>query len=215
MTKIDIVSDPICPWCYIGKSRLERALESRPAHDVVIAWHPFQLNPDMPPQGMDRREYLEAKFGGREGALKTYGQIANMAQADGLDIDFAAIKRTPNTLDAHRLIHWAGLEGVQNAIVERLFKAYFRQGLDISDPQVLADIAGAAGLDAAMITMLLQSDGDRDDIRARDRDARARGIQGVPCFIIDDHYVVNGAQPTEMWQKVIDEITAKATGQTP
>ncbi len=210
MTTIDIISDPICPWCYIGKTRLDRALEANPAHDFIIQWHPFQLNPTMPPQGMERREYLETKFGGQEAALKVYGQIDQTARDMGLELNFAGIKRTPNTLDAHRLIHWAGIEGCQNAVVDRLFKAYFMEGRDISDASVLVRIASAAGMDGDATRRLLESDADCENIRSRDAKSREAGITGVPAFIIDNHYVVNGAQPTEMWDRVIKEIVSKA-----
>ena len=113
MIKLNIISDPICPWCYIGKTLLDRALESHPDHPFDIEWHPFQLNPDMPVEGMDRREYLETKFGGKDGALRAYAPVVERAEDAGLSIDFAAIERTPNTVNAHRLIHWAGLEGRQ------------------------------------------------------------------------------------------------------
>ena len=111
MVKLDIISDPICPWCYIGKTLLDQALAQRPDHPFEIEWHPFQLNPDMPAEGMDRRDYLETKFGGKDGAIRAYAPVLERAEAAGLTIDFAAIKRTPNTLDAHRLLHWAGIEG--------------------------------------------------------------------------------------------------------
>ena len=117
MVKLDILSDPICPWCLIGKTQLDRALEAAPDHPFEIEWHPFQLNPDMPAGGMDRREYLETKFGGRDQAVAVYARIAEAAEAAGIEIDFARISRTPNTLDAHRMIHWAGLEGRQTAPV--------------------------------------------------------------------------------------------------
>ena len=107
MVKLDIISDPICPWCYIGKTLLDEALKKRPDHPFTVEWHPYQLNPDMPPEGMDRHAYLEAKFGGKQGAVKAYAPVLERAEQAGLTIDFAAIKRTPNTLDAHRLIHWA------------------------------------------------------------------------------------------------------------
>jgi len=210
MTKIDIISDPICPWCYIGKTRLDRALEANPDHDIIIEWHPFQLNPTMPAEGMDRREYLETKFGGQEGAIKVYGQIDATARENGLDLNFGGIKRTPNTVDAHRLILWAGIEGKQNAVVDRLFKAYFKEGRDISEHSVLVRIADAAGMDGDAIRKLLEGDADKEDIRTRDTKSRQSGVQGVPCFVIDNHYVVNGAQPTEMWDSVIKEITEKA-----
>ena len=206
MIKLDILSDPICPWCYIGKANLDRALENRPDHPLNIEWHPFQLNPDMPAGGMDRCEYLETKFGGKENAVKIYSKIAEAAEGAGLAIDFAKIDRTPNTLDAHRLIHWAGLEGRQTAIVSRLFKAYFEEGHDIGDRGILLDIAEGAGLDRAMTERLFESDADLDDIRARDKHARNRGVTGVPTFVVANQHVVPGAQAPELWLRVIDEL---------
>ncbi len=211
MVKLDIFSDPICPWCYIGKTYLDRALEARPDHPFAIEWHPFQLNPDMPAEGMDRRTYLEAKFGGPEGAAQVYGRIADTAKAAGLAIDFDAIQRTPNTIDAHRLIHWSGLEGRQTATVTRLFKAYFENGQDIGDRAVLLDIAEGVGLDRAMIERLLDSDADIEDIRTRDAHARERGVTGVPTFVLANTHVLPGAQPTELWTQVLDEIASQST----
>ncbi len=207
MTKLDVISDPICPWCYIGKTKLDRALEKHPEHDFVIEWHPFQLNPTMPAEGMDRREYLEAKFGGKEGAVKVYGGIAKAAEAAGVEINFEGIERTPSTLNAHRLLHWAALEGKQNAVVDRLFKAYFREGQDISDHDVLVGVAEAAGMDGVVTRKLLEGDADAKDIQDRDAQARERGVSGVPCFVIGNHYVVQGAQDTELWEKVISELS--------
>lgn len=209
MIKLDIISDPICPWCYIGKARLDRALEARPGHAFEIEWHPFQLNPEMPAEGMDRRGYLEAKFGGRDGAVKAYKPVVEHAAAAGIEIDFEAIKRTPNTLDAHRLIHWAGLEGRQTAVVSALFRAYFREGRDIGDAGVLSALAGEAGLDAAMIATLLAGQADRDEIAARDTHARAHGVSAVPTFIIANQHVAQGAQPTDLWLQVIDELAGQ------
>ena len=206
MIKLDILSDPICPWCYIGKARLEKALGAEPDHPFAIEWHPFQLNPDMPAQGMDRREYLETKFGGRENALRVYGEIDKHAREEGLDIDCAAIQRTPNTINAHRLIHWAGIEGKQNAIVDALFKAYFREGRDIGNTEVLCDLADSAGLDAAVIGKLLASDADIDNIRQRDTHSREMGVNSVPTFIIANQHAVPGAQTTDLWRKVIGEL---------
>ncbi len=140
MVKLDILSDPICPWCYIGKANLDRALERAGDHPFAIEWHPFQLNPDMPAAGMDRRAYLEAKFGGKDGAVKAYAPVVEHAKKAGLTINFEAIQTTPNTLDAHRLIHWAGLEERQTPVVSGLFRAYFVDGRNIGDAVVLADI---------------------------------------------------------------------------
>lgn len=206
MIKLDILSDPICPWCFIGKARLDQALINHPDHPFTIEWHPFQLNPGMPAGGMDRREYLETKFGGRANALKVYGQIAQAAEESGLEIDFAAIERTPNTLDAHRLIHWAGIEGRQTAVVTALFKAYFQEGKDIEDPAILRAIAEGAEMDGDMIARLLASDADRADIIARDSHARQRGVNSVPTFIVANTHVVPGAQPPELWEQVIAEL---------
>jgi predicted DsbA family dithiol-disulfide isomerase len=209
MIKLDILSDPICPWCYIGWVNLARALEARPDHLFAIEWHPFQLNPEMPSGGMDRRAYLEAKFGGKEGAVQAYLPVLQHAQKAGLALNLDAIARTPSTLDAHRLIHWAGIEGRQTPVVAALFRAYFIDGQDIGDPATLANIAQAVGLDPALTETLLAGDADADDIRARDAHARARGVTGVPTFVIANEHVLTGAQPTETWLSVIDEIAAQ------
>ena len=206
MAKIDIISDPICPWCYIGKTRLDRALELNPTHNFIIEWHPFQLNPTMPKDGMDRREYLEAKFGGQKEAIEVYSNIDKTATETGLSLNFGGIKRTPNTIDAHRLILWAGIEGRQNSIIDRLFKAYFQEGRDISEHSVLTRIASAAGMDQDVVRSLLKSDADKEDIKARDTDARKRGIQGVPAFVVANEYVIQGAQTIDIWDNIIKEI---------
>ena len=213
MVKLDILSDPICPWCYIGKTHLFRALEARPDHPFALEWHPFQLNPDMPPGGMDRRAYLEAKFGGREGAVRAYAPVVEAAEAAGLAIDFEAMAVTPNTLDAHRLIHWAGLEGRQTPVVQALFAAYFERGLDIGDPGVLADLAEGAGMDRAVTERLLASDADAADVAARDAHARERGVSGVPTHVIANQVVVRGAQPPEQWEAIVDEVAAQVAAQ--
>ncbi len=208
MTTLDIISDPICPWCYIGKCNLDKALAERPDFTFDIHWRPFQLNPDMPAGGMDRREYLETKFGGKEGAIKVYGQIAQAAEDAGLEIDFAKIKRTPNTIDAHRLIRWARVEGRQGPIVSQLFDRYFRQGHDISDHAVLSNVAKTANMDDAAVGRLLEGDADLAETRAEDTQAREMGVSGVPTFIVGSKYAVPGAQSKEMWVQVIDDLIA-------
>lgn len=215
MVKLDILSDPICPWCYIGKANLDRALEAHPNHPFEIEWHPFQLNPEMPATGMDRRDYLETKFGGKEQAVSVYARIADAAEKAGLSIDFGAITRTPNTTDAHRLIHWAGIEGRQTAIVSALFRAYFREGRDIGNAEVLADLADGAGMDAAVVAKLLKSDADLADIARRDAWAREKGVTGVPTFVVGQRHAVPGAQPPELWAQVIAEILQDANSGDP
>ena len=212
--KLDVLSDPICPWCYIGKTHLDKALEAEGDHPFVIEWHPFQLNPDMPEDGMDRREYLERKFGGKENAVKVYGQIADHAEQAGIEIDFAAIKRTPNTVNAHRLIHWAGIEGKQNDVVDALFSAYFKEGRDIGDIETLADIADGIGMDAAVVTRLLRSDEDLSAIKDRDTHSREMGVNSVPTFIVGSRHAVPGAQPPELWQKVIKELKEQSAAES-
>jgi len=206
MTTLEIISDPICPWCYIGKSKLDKALDQIPDHPFDISWKPFQLNPDMPSEGMDRREYLERKFGGQQGAVQVYGQIAAAAEAAGLDIDFEKMTRTPNTIDAHRLIYWAGVEGVQNELVAVLFNGFFKEGWDISDHKILIKAAIAAGLDGEMIATLLASDAEVAQTRASDSHSREMGVSGVPTFLIDGQYVVTGAREPEFWVDLINEI---------
>ncbi|MEM6667713.1 MAG: DsbA family oxidoreductase [Pseudomonadota bacterium] len=208
---IDILSDPICPWCYIGKTRLDQAMIERPDHPFEIRWRPFQLNPDMPAEGMDRRAYLERKFGGPEGAARVYGAIEQTAKDAGLQVRFDLIARTPNTIDAHRLIRWADSMDAQTPVVEDLFKRYFERGEDISDHGVLAEVAEIAGLDRAVIERLLATDTDSDAVREEDKTARGLGVSGVPTFIIDGRYVVPGAQDPELWVKTIDEITSAAS----
>lgn len=210
MTTLDIISDPVCPWCYIGKARLDRALEARPNHPFTVTWRPFQLNPDMPPEGAARKEYLEAKFGGPDGAARVYRQIEEVAQDTGLDIDFDAIKRTPNTVNAHRLLRWAAVEGRQSLVANQLFHRYFKQGQDISDLETLTDIARTVGMDAEVTARLLAGDADREEVLEEDRHWREAGVTGVPTFIVGGRYVVVGAQDTEFWQRAIDEILQTA-----
>ena len=209
MIRLDIFSDPVCPWCLIGKANLDRALAAHPDHPFAIEWHPFQLNPDMPSEGVARAGYLEAKFGSREKVVQIHLMLEGAAQKAGVTFDFAAIDRIPNTLNAHRLIHWAGLEGRQTAMVSALFRAYWREGRDIGDLSVLANLAGQVGMDAAAMTRLLATDADAEDIAARDLDARRRGVTAVPAFMIAQQYVISGAQPPEVWGQVIDELVAK------
>jgi len=209
MTSLDIFSDPVCPWCYIGKAHLDRALEARGDHPFAIEWHPFQLNPEMPEGGMDRASYLEAKFGGKARAVQIYARVEEAARDAGLVIDFGNIPRIPNTLNAHRLIHWAGLEGRQTLMKAALMRAYWRDGRDIGDAGTLADIAGEVGLDRAVMARLLASDADRDAISARDTHARARGVSAVPTFLIANQYVLSGAQSPERWGQVMTELESR------
>jgi predicted DsbA family dithiol-disulfide isomerase len=206
---LDILSDPVCPWCLIGKARLDAALAARPGHPFRRIWQPFQLNPGMPRGGMDRAAYLEAKFGGRREAAAVYARVDAAAAEAGIAIPWDRIRRIPNTLDAHRLIHWAGIEGCQEAVVAALFAAYWQEGRDIGDAEVLAALADGAGMDAAVVRRLLSGDADADEVRRREAHARARGVTAVPTFVIADRHVVPGAQPTDLWLRLIDEVSGR------
>lgn len=203
--RIDIVSDTVCPWCYIGKRRLEKALDGVDGPLPGIAWHPFQLNPDMPPSGMPRREYLEFKFGGAEHARRAYEAVTRIAAAECPEVDFAAIERTPNTLDSHRLIRYAAQvagAAVQGAVVDALFRAYFEAAEDIGDPATLGRIAGACGLDGDAARAWIESGEDAEFVLDADERFRAMGLSGVPLFIVDGHYAVSGAQEPEIFRQV-------------
>lgn len=210
MVKIDIMSDPICPWCYIGKTYLDRALIMRPDAQLHLRWHPFQLNPEMIASGMDRRTYLEQKFGGKAEAINAYAPVVQHCIDAEIPMNLDKISRTPNTLDAHRLIHWAELEGHQNVVVDGLFTAYFVDGRDLGEHEVLADVADAAGMDASVVLRLLSGDSDRKEIVERDASARGMGVTSVPTFIVASQHAVPGAQPTDLWLRVIDELASTA-----
>lgn len=214
MVQLDIISDPICPWCYIGNTRLERAIRETGTNPFQITWRPYQLNPDMPTEGVDRKAYLDAKFGA-ERAEEFYANIEDTALADGLKVDFSKISRTPNTVDAHRLIRWAFEPGLQTAMVNELFDRFFRCCEDISEHGVLLDAAEAVGLERAPIARLLEGDADRDAVLAEDKQAREMGVTGVPTFIIANKHVVTGAQPHDLWVRVIQDIEAQLAGATP
>lgn len=210
MITIDIVSDTVCPWCFIGKRRLEKALaQVAPGTDVRIAWRPFQLNPDMPDEGVDRKEYLETKFGGEAGAKQVYDAINDAGASEDIAFNFRGIPRTPNTVNSHRLIERSGHEGKQDTVVEALFKAYFLDGRDIGDIDELAKIAGEAGMDEAATRAYLESDDDVQRVRDEDAMARRMGIQGVPCFILNRKYAVSGAQDPDVFLRAFAQIAAE------
>ena len=209
MIRIDIVSDAICPWCYIGKRRLERALAAEAPGQIVVGWRPFQLNPDMPPEGMDRKAYLRRKFGSETGG-PGYKNVLAAGLEEGIPFDFAAMRRTPNTIAAHRLIRRAEAEGRQDATVEALFQAYFTRGADIGDRATLADIAASVGSDREAVVAYLAGDEGEADVRAEDQFARRVGIQGVPCFVVERKYAISGAQPPEAFAEVFAQIRAEA-----
>ena len=208
---VDIYSDTICPWCFIGKRRLERALAVRPQPDVIFRWRPFQLNPDMPVEGMERQTYLALKFGGAENAQRVYDHIASAGNEEGIPFNFAGIRRTPNTLNSHRLIRMAEDSEAADvdAVVQALFDAYFLEERDIGQTEVLSEIAAGAGLDRADVERRLAGDEGIDLIRSEDTFARRSGITGVPCFVFNARYALPGAQPPEVLLRMFETVQSE------
>ncbi|WP_339856107.1 DsbA family oxidoreductase [uncultured Nisaea sp.] len=204
MTQIDIFSDVICPWCFIGKRRLERALKARPLPSLTIQWRAFQLNPEMPTEGMDRQAYLESKFGGPDRATQIYDNIRRMGDAEGIDFRFDLIQRTPNTVLAHRTINLATVMGTADALVERMFNAYFTKGVDIGDIDKLVELAEQSGMKPDDTREWLESTGGTSEVMAETRFAYENGINGVPCFIFNRQYAVSGAQEPEAFFPLFD-----------
>lgn len=204
MIQIDIFSDTICPWCLIGKRRLEAALDMRPGLEVQIRWRTFQLNPQMPREGMERQAYLNLKFGGAENAGIVYERIRSTGAADGLDFNFEGIGRTPNTLESHRLVRWAAGFNKETELVEALFQAYFFRGEDIGAKDILLAAAEAAGLDRSAAESFLEGSDLLAEVSEEDRQARALGIDGVPCFIFNGRHALAGAQPPKVLAEMLD-----------
>ncbi|PWE56416.1 disulfide bond formation protein DsbA [Metarhizobium album] len=214
---IDIVSDVVCPWCYLGKARLEKALaEVADEVAVDINWRPYQLNPDYPPEGVDQQKALAEKLGGKANMDRAHETLTALGKDVGIDFDFAAIKIGPNTMDAHRLLLWAHTEGreIQDKVVTALFKANFEEGKNVGDHAVLLDIAEKAGLDKELIARLLASDADREMIDTEIDSAKQMGVNGVPFFIFEHQYAVSGAQTPDVLAGALREIaTLKAQAQ--
>ncbi|TPM41947.1 DsbA family protein [Mesorhizobium sp. B2-3-4] len=213
---VDVVSDVVCPWCFIGQKRLDKAVAAAGDVEVHIRWRPFQLDPTIPPQGKDRREYMLAKFGSDERIRDIHARIGPLGAAEGISFAFDAIKMAPNTLDAHRLIRWAGAAGedVQNRLVRRLFQMNFEEGANIGDHSVLVEAAREAGMDASVVETLLPSDADVEAVRTEIATASRMGITGVPCFLLEGKYAVMGAQDADTLADAIRQVAAaKARGE--
>ncbi|WP_029009913.1 DsbA family oxidoreductase [Azospirillum halopraeferens] len=201
---IETFADLICPWCYIGKHRLGRALAMRPRMTPELRWQPFQLNPEMPRSGMDRDAYLSAKFGGTERARQIYAVVEETAERDGLPIDLHRIRRTPNTFDAHRTVRYASRHGLGDAMAEALFDAYFTAGADIGDRDALAATAATLGLDPREVKTMLATDAEVTAVRSADMLARQLGLQAVPCYIFNRRYALSGAQEPASFLPLLD-----------
>jgi predicted DsbA family dithiol-disulfide isomerase len=212
--QIDIISDVVCPWCFIGKRRLEKALAMRPEIETEITWRPFQLNPDMPAEGMARADYIATKFGDSGHSRRIHQTIAEAGATVGIDFAFDKIKRSPNTRNAHRLVRYATKQGTGTDVVTRLFEGYFLQGRDVGDLAALAKIAAEAGLDEREARTFLAGDAERDEIVSEDRNARRLGVNAVPCFIFAGQYAISGAQEPEFFLPVFDLVLNGAPAQT-
>ena len=204
--ELSIVSDAICPWCYVGKRRLEQAIALMDGvRPVRVAWRPFELNPQMPKEGIERREYRMRKFGSWERSLALDTQIREVGKSVGIAFRYDLMKRTPNTLDAHRLIWLAGHLGVQDAMVETLFRGYFSEGRDIGDPAVLADLAATAGIGREQATAFLSSTNGASEVAAEEQVAIRAGLSGVPTFVLNGRVLFSGAQPPEMIAQALSQ----------
>ena len=215
---IDIVSDVMCPWCYIGKKRLEAAVRDLPEDvEVDVRWRPYQLDPTLPKEGKDRAQYLSEKFGGSERAKQIYANIVDAGREEDIPFDFEAIAVSPNTLDAHRVIRWAASEapGVQDRLVDLLFKAFFIDGKNIGDNAILLDAAEQAGMDRAITEGLLAGQADCLEVEQEIEIARKMGVTGVPCFILENKYAVMGAQSADVLTNAIRDVAReKETAET-
>lgn len=208
---IDIVLDVICPWCFIGKRRLERALALRPDLTVTRSWRAFQLNPGMPAEGFPRELYVPAKSSSSRSGKRSQANVRAAGRGEGIEFAFDRIRRTPNTLQAHRLIHLSAIHGQADQAVEALFQAYFLDGLDIGDIEILTTIGARAGLDQAETHNYLTGETGVDEVLSEERRARELGIHAVPCFVLERGYAISGAQEPEMFLPLFD--IACTTGQ--
>lgn len=214
--KIDIISDVMCPWCYIGMRRLDDAIEQLPeGFALEVHWRPFQLDATLPKEGKDRAQYLNDKFGGPEGAQEVYHNIEMAGAEAGIDFNFHAIKFSPNTLDAHRLIKWAGeeSEATQNAVVRQLFTGFFERGAHLGVDATLIELAEEAGMNIEGLAERLASDEDRAETQEEAQRASQMGVTGVPCYIVENKYAIMGAQPAETLVSAFQDIAKqKADG---
>ena len=210
---MDVYSDLVCPWCYIGKRRLEQALMRLGEQNVAVTptWRAFQLNPDMPAAGMARKDYIETKFGGPERATQIYARVAAVGNEVGIPFQFEKIERQPNTINAHRLIRLAGEQGQQDAVAEALFRAFFLEFLDIGNVVTLSEIAASAGLNREAVYAYLSSDQGAAAAQQEDAVARQLGITGVPFFVFGGKYAVSGAQSAEVLLQAFEQAAGEVT----
>lgn len=215
---VDVVSDVVCPWCFLGARRLERAIALVPEIAVSVRWRPYQLDPAIPPDGLPRQDYMQQKFGDRQKLDEIHARLVQLGEAEGIRFHFDTIGKMPNTLDAHRLMRWAGSPksppGAQDRAARRLFELYFEESRDIGDHAVLAEAAADCGMDAALVTALLASNADVEAVQDEIATAARMGVSGVPCFVIESRYALVGAQEAETLADALRQVAgAKARGE--
>lgn len=213
---IDVVSDVVCPWCYIGMKRLDAAIAEASDVTVEVRWRPYQLDPSIPPDGADRKQYMLAKFGSEDRLAEIHARVSEAGREAGIEFAFDAIRVSPNTLDAHRVIRWAGTEGqdVQSKLVRRLFQLYFEEGRNIGNREVLIEAARESGMDGAVVETLLTSNADADAVKAEIDTAAQMGVRGVPCYLVEGRYAIMGAQEPAVLADAIRQVaSAKARGE--
>ena len=202
--KIDFIADVVCPWCYLGWRRLQTALAERPQVRAEITWRPYQLAPDLPEAGVDRAEYYRMRFRDPKQLEASREMLEGLGRDEGFEMNLGRAARMPNTLAAQRLIRWAQGQGQQDALMEPLMAAYFRDGRDLGEPQVLADVAAEAGLDRLLVLELLAGESDKDAVRREHQIAVEAGVTGVPCMIFDGKFAVMGAETPDRLGRAID-----------
>jgi len=208
---IDVVSDVVCPWCYLGKKRLEQAIAAQP-EPIAVNWRPYQLDPTIPPDGLERSAYMRNKFGGDGRLEAAHERLRGLGAPLGIDFQFERIERAPNTLDAHRLIRWASVTGAQDCVVDRLFKLYFEEGRDIGERALLLDVAGQCGMDVEVVAKLFDEGADIVEVRAEIAQAQQLGVTGVPFFIFASRFGVPGAQEAAVLEQAIDQARKALAG---
>jgi predicted DsbA family dithiol-disulfide isomerase len=209
---IDVYSDVVCPWCYIGEKRLAKALADRPDLEVDVRWRPFQLQPGMPEGGLPWAEFSQRKFGGESGAKAAFSHVAAAGERDGLRLDFGRVASAPNTVDAHRLILFAGDCNMQWDLADALFRAYFTEGKDLNNHEELVQVASSVGLDAEEVGEYLAGDEGAHEVRSSQEEARSLGITGVPFYVFDGRHAVYGAQPVEVFGEALDLVQSGTVG---
>jgi predicted DsbA family dithiol-disulfide isomerase len=207
--QIEVYADVVCPWCYIGERRLEKALEQRPEVQIERVWRPYQLRPDMPRSGRPWAEFVRTKFGGEARAKAAFAQVTAVGASEGLEFNFDKIASSANTVDAHRLILLGREHGREWEVAKALFAAYFSQGHNLNDLEDLVKTATEAGLEEEAVRDYLASDANTEEVNASQETAMELGIQGVPFYVIDGRYGISGAQPTEVFLKAIDMVQAE------